>query len=1123
MATEKAREQIARGVKKTLAESAPAPETLPGTITNESEGLGFLLSPIVFPILPPSDLGAGNRTLLSTSNGTVATAAAAAAAAVSHPVYWNAGISATVTNYGCSCTMSTFRPKVELGDFTFLSAFVTNDDSSHAEQRIQVGWIRAPSSLLGPPLEADPDLAQLCVFYSVVGSVGAAADFVQGFNDTVQGWVGVPGTFRPGVDVIPASHFNGKQGSIDLKFQLVGDRWNLRMNGTVIGYYPTSLFTVDRRDPANPPLSDPSNTLADHGTRVGFFGQVYDSTGGLTSTDMGSGNFPEEGYGKSAFCYKMQYQPKPTAKDPTMADADSSWTRYVDDPLRYDCLVSWKSNSWWRTFMYLGGPGCEATGWSAWDSVGGFFAPGCPITALSRRPAVIDLFVVGLDGRVYTSWWEDEDWSGFNNDWWLLDWGGQTFLSQTKVAAVARSPDNLDIFVVGTDFKIYTAWWSEGHGWTGWRNISGNQAFGPAPPLVAAVSRHEGQLDVFVASSGVVYTSSWTDSVTDWTGIDQAWDNIGIVSAIPPQLNIVVLSRTPQTMDVITSFSPPLSSGTNFVWNNWTQGSGWATFQSVGTAPGIGTAIRVAGVARTSSRIDLFAMGNDFQVYTSHWTLVGGWSGVPDKWDKLGDPLPAFGPVCDLAAVSRKSSCLDVFVAGVDGRVYTSSFDASAFGLGLWTGWTSIGGQGFGTVTLFGMAACSRNHQTLTVLGCGKGGKVWATEWCDPACGPRPFYCMAHNPNIVNATKDEVDISLKLGANALGPDVNKSSDSGKLVISHGGLLGLSMGSDSDPDLISYLQHLHDLAVSNPQLALVAFDCKPPAHSPDNGHDLLMAIRTHLTHDLPLDIVISVPSLAGVSMFDRIHDILGPREAIAIDEENDANKVAQYFKDIRATSHAVYGNGSTVQDPLLVPNFRHSLELAVGVHAGQDGLQSVYGWTTDEADKQKEFIRIGVDGVMSNLYKTAVFSDPPLQQLVKMVQGDLELRRLVRMATRDDRILAGPTAGYELVVKTGSTGAAGTDADLTFVVRGELGVAKKTVNTSLLGRMESGGTDYIVVQSRDVGDLIDVTVRNDMSRSLLGNSRWRCDSVRVVSARYGVDRTATFGVDVETIPITRPLI
>jgi hypothetical protein len=194
-----------------------------------------------------------------------------------------------------------------------------------------------------------------------------------------------------------------------------------------------------------------------------------------------------------------------------------------------------------------------------------------------------------------------------------------------------------------------------------------------------------------------------------------------------------------------------------------------------------------------------------------------------------------------------------------------------------------------------------------------------------------------------------------------------------------------------------------------------------------------------------------------------------------------------------------------------------------VHAGQGGLQSAYEWTTDEADKQKEFIRIGVDGIMSNLYKTAIFSDPPLQQLVKMVQGDLELRRLVRMATRDDRILAGPTAGYDLVVKTGSIGAAGTDASLTFMVRGELGVGKKTVNTSLLGRMEGGGTDYVFVQSRDLGNLIDVTVRNDMSRSLLGNSRWRCDSVRVVSARYGVDRTATFGEDVEAIPITRPLI
>ncbi|KAH6708800.1 hypothetical protein BKA61DRAFT_614919 [Leptodontidium sp. MPI-SDFR-AT-0119] len=99
-------------------------------------------------------------------------------------------------------------------------------------------------------------------------------------------------------------------------------------------------------------------------------------------------------------------------------------------------------------------------------------------------------------------------------------------------------------------------------------------------------------------------------------------------------------------------------------------------------------------------------------------------------------------------------------------------------------------------------------------------------------------------------------------------------------------------------------------------------------------------------------------------------------------------------------------------------------------------------------------------------------------------------------------------------------AAGTDAKITFVVRGELGIAKKTVDTSLQGRMESGKTDFVVIHSRDLGNLFEVTIYNDMGASFLGNSAWRCDKISVVSVTYGVDVTAVFGVNIDATPFTR---
>jgi hypothetical protein len=171
-------------------------------------------------------------------------------------------------------------------------------------------------------------------------------------------------------------------------------------------------------------------------------------------------------------------------------------------------------------------------------------------------------------------------------------------------------------------------------------------------------------------------------------------------------------------------------------------------------------------------------------------------------------------------------------------------------------------------------------------------------------------------------------------------------------------------------------------------------------------------------------------------------------------------------------------------------------------------------------------------VLSDFEALPVIGDRSgLSKLSGLVQNDPEMRRQVRMATREDALLPGPPAAYELTVVTGATGAAGTDANLTFTVRGELGTCKKTIDSSLQGgpfgwftdgRMEAGGTDYVVIFSRDIGQLRDITVYNDMARSVLGNSKWRCESVRVRSNLYRVDRTAVFGVDVANVPITRPL-
>ena len=131
-----------------------------------------------------------------------------------------------------------------------------------------------------------------------------------------------------------------------------------------------------------------------------------------------------------------------------------------------------------------------------WRMIGGFFPIG-PLTAVSRNPGQLDLFICGNDGRVYTSWWYNGvDWSGVNDNWRSI---GGFFPPAAPLAAVARTSNNLDLFVCGNDGRVYTSWWYNGVDWSGvndnWRSIGG---FFPAGAPLAAVSRTPNNLDVFI-------------------------------------------------------------------------------------------------------------------------------------------------------------------------------------------------------------------------------------------------------------------------------------------------------------------------------------------------------------------------------------------------------------------------------------------------------------------------------------------------------------------------------------------------------------------------------------------------------------------------------------------------
>ena len=142
--------------------------------------------------------------------------------------------------------------------------------------------------------------------------------------------------------------------------------------------------------------------------------------------------------------------------------------------------------------------------------------PGTTVSAVSRQPECIDLFAVGKDGAVYTTFTFNGS-KGWNGHWhrladpnfgdgFTLNWG-------TTVSCVSRTPDSLDIFALGKNETVYTTF-AGPQGWDGHWYPLNDANFGdgftlPPGTTVSAVSRQPECIDLFaVGKNETVYTTS---------------------------------------------------------------------------------------------------------------------------------------------------------------------------------------------------------------------------------------------------------------------------------------------------------------------------------------------------------------------------------------------------------------------------------------------------------------------------------------------------------------------------------------------------------------------------------------------------------------------------------------
>lgn len=314
-------------------------------------------------------------------------------------------------------------------------------------------------------------------------------------------------------------------------------------------------------------------------------------------------------------------------------------------------------SNWWS-------PG---TGWAGWFHLaGGIASPGgegSPVTAIHRYSGHLDVFTVGTDNRVYSAWWNGASgWSG----WFRI--GSLVARPGSTVTPVARYADHIDLFTTASDGRTMSTWWDVRTGWAEWFHVSGGIAANGAP--VTAVARYPHHLDLFTVGTDNRVWSTWRDERSGWAG----WFALPGITCRPDS-TVTVVSRHKDQLDLFTTASDGRIMST---W--WNARSGWGTwFQVSGGVASPGS--DVTAVARYDNHLDLFVLGTDNRVYSTWWNSASGWAG----WFNVSGGVGRAGG--NVAAISRVTEHLDVFVVGADGLVYSTWWNASSG----WAGWFQLG------------------------------------------------------------------------------------------------------------------------------------------------------------------------------------------------------------------------------------------------------------------------------------------------------------------------------------------------------------------------------------------------------------------------------------------------
>ncbi|XP_073223084.1 protein neprosin-like isoform X2 [Cicer arietinum] len=231
--------------------------------------------------------------------------------------------------YGAKASINVWDPSIEvMNEFSLSQIWILSGSFDGPDlNSIEAGWQVSP--------ELYGDSRPRLFTYWTSDSYQATGCY----NLLCAGFIQTNSKIAIGAAISPVSSYAANQFDITIliwKDPKVGNWWMSYGDNTLVGYWPAELFTH----------------LADHATMVEWGGEVVNSrsNGQHTSTQMGSGHFSEEGFGKASYFRNLQI----VDIDNSLSSVQSIST-LAENTNCYNIQSSYSNE--WGTYFYYGGPG----------------------------------------------------------------------------------------------------------------------------------------------------------------------------------------------------------------------------------------------------------------------------------------------------------------------------------------------------------------------------------------------------------------------------------------------------------------------------------------------------------------------------------------------------------------------------------------------------------------------------------------------------------------------------------------------------------------------------------------------------------------------------------------------